>query len=185
MENCSQQQAVPAHRFLAAYVRFAESVSIAFGRLMGLFIIALVLLIVYEVTRRYFFHSPTIWGTELQTFIYGATCMLSIPYATYKNSHARVDILLRKCPPRVQFYLEILYIFIFFIPFMAVLVWFETEVAYHSWATGEQSAWSSWQPLLYPIKSAIPAGAALVLIQGFAELAKIIMQNQGGEHHEL
>jgi len=152
---------------------------------MAVFVVFLVLLIVYIVVLRYLFNSPTTWGMEFQTFIYGAMCVLSMPYATYKACHPRVTVFLDTCPPRVRFYLEILYIFIFYLPFLVVLLWFESIVAYESWAIQETSVLSAWGPLLWPIKATIPLGAALVLIQVFSELAKLIIQNQGGNHHEL
>ena len=184
MKNDPTQPQPPKHPLVDAYIRVADSLSIAFGRLMAVFVVLLVLLIVHEVVRRYFFSSPTIWGLELQLFAYGTICMLSIPYATYKKAHPRVPVLLDKCSPRVRYYLEILYILVFFMPFVGVLVWWDAQVAYRSWFIQERSVLTAWMPLLWPIKATIPLGAALVMVQGFAELMKII-KNGGGAAHEL
>jgi len=170
----STQPQPSKHPFLDAYIRFADGLSIASGRLMAVFVIVLILAILHEIVRRYFFGMPTIWGWEFQGAIFGAICMLSIPYATYKNLHPRVPIFLDKCSSRVRFYLEILYILIFLVPLMWVLFWFETQTVYGAWRIGEFSTEGGWEPLLWPILLPIPLGAALVLLQSFAELAKII-----------
>jgi len=166
------------HPFLAAYIRFADSLSIAVARLMAVFVVFLILLIVHEVALRYIFNAPTIWGLEVQSIIFGTLCMLAIPYATYKGCHPRVTVFLDTCPPRARLYLEIVYIIIFLFPFMVVLLWFESREVYAAWRIGETSTLGAWEPPLWPIKASIPLGAGLVLFQGFAELAKALFKVQ-------
>ena len=171
--------------FLQSLSNGIDGISVFIGKLMGILTMVLVALIIFEIVMRYFLNSPTIWGTELQTFMYGAMCMLCIPYASYKNSHARVDILLKRLPRKVQLGLEIFYTIIFVFPFMAVLVWFESQVAYHSFTIREYSTLGAWQPALYPVKALIPLGAAFVLLQGVADLCKIILAYRKEGSHEL
>ena len=171
--------------FLERLSHRIDNISILLGKLMGLLTIVLVALIMFEIVMRYFLNSPTIWGTELQTFMYGALCMLCIPYASYKNSHARVDILLKKLPRKAQLALEIFYTLIFVFPFMAVLLWCESQVAYHSYTIREYSTLGAWQPALYPVKALIPLGAAFVLLQGLSDLCKIILAYNKEGSHEL
>ena len=166
------------HNRLLALSNVFDKISIFVGYAMSFIVILLVMLIVFEVVLRYFFKSPTTWGTELQIFLYGTLCMLCISYATYKKSHARVDILLKKFSKKWQYILGILYIFLFSLPFMVILLIFESKVAYHSWLIQEHSTWSPWQPLLYPIKSMIPLGAALFIFQCISDLLKIIANNE-------
>lgn len=164
---------------LEVFSKFADSVSIWVGRLMALLTIVLVFLIVFEVVLRYCFNAPTVWGTELQTYMYGALCMFCIPYATYTQSHARVDIFLKRFSPKTQLWLEVLYIAIFFFPFMLVLAYFEAKVAYHSWEIREYSVLGAWQPPLYPVRAIIPIGAVLVLLQMLSELCKVLGKLRG------
>ncbi len=161
--------------FLGTLSRKLDNVSILLGKAMGILTMILVVLIMYEIIMRYFFKSPTVWGTELQTFMYGALCMLCIPYASYKKSHARVDVLLKKLPRKAQLILEIFYTLIFVFPFMLVLLIFESQVAYHSYVIHEYSTLGAWKPILYPVKALIPIGAAFVLLQGISDLCKIIL----------
>ena len=165
-----------AHSSLHTMLRVIDEISIMLGRVMALLCIVLVFLIGLEVVMRYFFRAPTAWGTELQIFMYGAICMLSIPYATYKQSHARVDIFLVKLPPKAQAIVEILYFFLFYLPFFIVLVYFGSKVAYHSWTIREYSTWSAWQPAIYPMRAVIPLAAAFVLLQGVSELTKLVLR---------
>ncbi len=42
--------------------------------------------------RRYFFNSPTIWGLELTTFIYGVHFVMGFGYTEKYDGHVSVDI---------------------------------------------------------------------------------------------
>jgi len=77
------------------------------AELSSLLMVLLVVMMCYEVVRRYFFNAPTIWGLEFTTFIFGAHFVLGYGYTEYFDGHVRVDIFSSKFPKRLQ---DLLYI---------------------------------------------------------------------------
>ena len=57
-------------RAIAAWVRLIDGLNRMIGRVVAVMILALTLLIVAEVVLRYGFTAPTVWGTELSTFLF-------------------------------------------------------------------------------------------------------------------
>jgi len=142
------------------------------GRIFMLLIFPLVGGLTYEVVVRYLFNAPTIWAYEFAYMVYGAHFMLGAAYCLCKGGHIRTDLLYDMFSVRWQGRVDaVLYLFFFFpgmIYFFAA-GWVE---AFHSLDIMEHSEQSPWQPLLFPFKSAVFVGAALLLIQGVSEFLK-------------
>jgi TRAP-type mannitol/chloroaromatic compound transport system permease small subunit len=64
--------------------------------------------------------------------------------------------------------------------FAGVLLWLGWEFAVRSYMLQERSI-STWNPLVWPVKFAIPFGAALLLLQGIAQFLADILTLIGGE----
>ena len=67
----------------------------------SLLMVVLVVLMCYEVIRRYFFNAPTIWGLELTTFIFGVHFVMGYGYTELFDGHVRVDIFSSKFPKKI------------------------------------------------------------------------------------
>ncbi len=57
---------------------------------------------------------------------------------------------------------------------MIVCLWAAYDYAYLAWMRGERGMDTAWMPIMGPIKTALPVGIALLLIQGVSELLKSI-----------
>jgi TRAP-type mannitol/chloroaromatic compound transport system permease small subunit len=156
-------------------LKIVDSMSKAQGYVMAIVLTVLVFLVVFEVIMRYIFNAPTIWGTEFQLFLYAGLFMLSQAYTLYRGSHARVDILVRNLPQRKQDAIAAICYILFFLPFAFVILRYGISFAYDSWVKHETSVWSGWQPILYPVKTIIPVGAFMLLLQGIAEMVRHIL----------
>src|SRR5687768_4781046 len=90
---------------MRALVRGIDSVSRFFGAIAAVLVIVLVVLMLYDVVLRYAFGNPTIWGNDLNTWLMGASFILSIAYAMSTDSHVRVDLLYdRRTRPRIRYF---------------------------------------------------------------------------------
>ena len=78
---------------MRALVRTIDGISRLFGAVAAALVIVLVTLMLYDVVLRYLFNAPTIWGNDLNTWLMGASFVLSIAYAMATDSHVRVDLL--------------------------------------------------------------------------------------------
>ena len=84
-------------------VRAVDGISRLFGAIAAALVIVLVVLMLYDVVLRYVFNAPTAWGNDLNTWLMGASFVLSIAYAMSTDSHVRVDLLYdRRTRPRIR-----------------------------------------------------------------------------------
>jgi len=149
-----------------------DALSKAQGFVMAICLIILVFLVVFEVTMRYVFNAPTMWGTELQLFIYSGILLLTTAYTLQRRMHAKVDLIVNFLSPRGQHIVAIVSYLLFFFPFVLIIFANSFDFARASWAIRETSVWSGWQPPLYHVKTIIPVAAFMLFLQGVAELIR-------------
>ena len=159
-------------RFLTGAVRaidrFAELSGVAFAWLM----VPLVAAVVYEVVARYAFDAPTLWSFDLTYMLYGAMFMLGAAYALRVGAHIRTDFFWERWSLRTRGVIDSVAYVVFFFPGIALFFWVGWDEAWYAYAIGETSEQTPWRPLLWPLKACVPLAAALLLLQGFSELAK-------------
>ena len=78
---------------MRGFVRAIDTVSRFFGAISAVLVITLVVLMLYDVVLRYVMNAPTTWGNDMNTWLMGASFVLSIAYAMSTDSHVRVDLL--------------------------------------------------------------------------------------------
>lgn len=176
------------HTGLVGVIRIIDAISNWSGRIVAWLILPLIAVMSYEITVRYLLH-PTLWAYDLSYMLYGAMFMLGTAYTLRRGAHIRTDFLYQEWPVKVQAAVDgACYVLLFF-PGIALFLWISSDFAWRSWLQNERSAGSAWMPVIYPLKAVIPAGAALLLLQGVAELLKCIYALRTGkwlgEHRSL
>jgi TRAP-type mannitol/chloroaromatic compound transport system permease small subunit len=136
---------------------------------------------VWEIMSRRFFDSPHAWAFDAQIQLYGTMFMMAGAYTLSKAGHIRGDVIYGFFPPRVQAGLDLtLYIF-FFLPGTVALAYAGYIYAGESWAIRERSGIMAEGPFIYPFKTFIPIAGWLLLLQGFAEIARCVICLRTGE----
>jgi TRAP-type mannitol/chloroaromatic compound transport system permease small subunit len=149
-----------------------DRLSTRVGHLFSWLIIALTVLMTWEIFSRRFFDNPHAWSFDAQIQLYGTLFMMSGAYTLSKSGHVRGDVLYGFFSPRVQASIDLtLYVF-FFLPGCTALALAGWVYAGESWAIREHSTVMADGPALYYFKSVIPVAGALILLQGFAEIAR-------------
>jgi TRAP-type mannitol/chloroaromatic compound transport system permease small subunit len=149
-----------------------DRISILTGKLVAWLIFPMFAVLVFEVLVRKFYH-PTIWANDVATMAYGVHFSLAAAYALSLQKHIRTDFLTQHLSLRTQLWLDIVQYVVFFLPGMAMFLWLSWEFAEESWYFREELI-TSWRPPAYWYKSVIPATAALLLLQGIAEVLKCV-----------
>ena len=72
------------------------------GPLCGLGILAMGLILFYEVVSRYFFNAPTIWASEVAVYIFMWTMFCGAAYTLQEGKHVHIDLLLEHLPLSVR-----------------------------------------------------------------------------------
>ncbi|HUE44980.1 MAG TPA: TRAP transporter small permease subunit [Aestuariivirgaceae bacterium] len=161
---------------MAPWMRRTILVVDGFSSFVGYIVCFLVLPLIaamsIEIFMRYFFLQPTVWAYDLSRMMYGAMFMLGAGYALMKGVHIRADFLYRLWPARVQAGVDLgLYLVLYF-PSLIVFLWYSLDFAQTAWMRGERGMDTAWMPYLAPVKTALAAGIALLLIQGISEVLK-------------
>ncbi len=159
-------------RWMARTITVIDTFSLWVGRVVCWLTMPMILAIVYEVIARYAFTAPTMWAYDVSRFLYGALFMLGAGYALSKGVHIRADFLYRNWSERTQGIVDASLYLVLYFPGLLVFLWSSSDFAYAAWVRGERGMDTAWMPHMGPIKTALPVGIALLLIQGVSELLK-------------
>lgn len=143
------------------------------GQLFAWLIVALTLMISWEVFSRYALNTPHDWALDAQIMLYGALFMMAGAYTLSKNGHVRGDVLYSFFEPRTQASLDLLLYFIFFLPGVVAMTYAGWVFANESLAIRE-STFSATPIPVYPFKFIIPLAGGMLLLQGIVEIVRCI-----------
>ena len=162
------------------FLLWVDRVSTWAGQLGAWMIVALTLLIAWEVFSRYTLGTPHAWTFDVMLMFYGILFMMAGAYTLAKNGHVRGDVLYGFFPPRVQAALDLLLYIVFFIPGVVALCYAGYVFAGESWAIKEHSSIMADGPAIYPFKTFIPIAGAFLLLQGVVEIIRCVMCLKSG-----
>ena len=160
---------------------FIDKVSTWIGQFFSWLILALTLMISWEVFSRYFLDNPHAWAFDVMSMMYGSLFMMAGAYTLSKNGHVRGDVLYGFFPPRLQAWFDLILYFLFFIPGVFALAYAGYGFAADSWAINEHSNVTADGPPVYPFKTILPIAGAFLLAQGLVEIVRCIVCIQQGE----
>ena len=110
---------------------------------------------------------------EGQWYLFSAVFLLGAGYTLYKDKHVRVDVMYSRLSKSGQRRINLIGTLIFAIPFCILGIWSSLEFVSNSWSIWEQSPDAGGLPR-YPVKTLIPLGFALLLVQCLVWLSSLI-----------
>jgi len=167
-----------------AIIRAIDHFIDSLGRLISLAMIALVLMMTYEVFARYLFNAPTIWVYESSFMVNGSAFMLGCSYTLLKGAHVRTDIFWESYSERRKGIIDLTSYLVLFFPSMITLMIIGYDAAEYSWTINERSQESMWRVTMWPFRASIPLAAILFMIQGVSETLKCIYQIRYGREFQ-
>lgn len=114
--------------------------------------------------------SSNAW-LELQWYLFAAVVMLGAPHTLCRNGHVRVDLIYGHASERTRAWIDVGGLLLFLFPAAGLLAWLSWPMFANAWATGEVSG-NAGGLIRWPVKLLLPAGFALLLLQGLSELVK-------------
>lgn len=157
-------------KVIEAYLRFTDWLNARFAWIVAFLIVPMLLIMIWEIVMRYFFNSPSQWAFEISLFFYGGYIALGGAYTLLAGAHVNVDIVWGRLSPRGRAILDVLTSGFAFL-FIGVLFWVSLELTINSWAIGETTM-SHWKPIYYPLRTTLPVGCLLFLMQLLAKLIR-------------
>ena len=152
----------------------ADHISTWVGKAFSWLIVALMLLVVVEVFKRYALNAPTAWVFDASNMLYGTLFMMGGAYTLAQDGHVRGDFLYGNFKPRTQASIDLVLYIVFFLPGIAALTWSGWTYFQDSVALNEQTFNADPLPV-YPFKFMIPLAGGLVLMQGISEIIRCIV----------
>ena len=152
-----------------------DKVSTWVGHAFSWLIVALTLLISWEVFSRYVLDAPHAWAFDAMIMLYGTLFMMAGAYTLSKNGHVRGDVLYGFFQPRTQATLDLILYLLFFVPGVIALTYAGYFYAADSWRINEQSNVTADGPPIYPFKTIIPLAGIFLMLQGVVEIIRCIV----------
>lgn len=108
---------------------------------------------------------------EVQWYLYAGIFLLGAGYTMLRQGHVKIDVILGHFSKRTQIKVEIFGILFFLMPFVYQVIRLVWPLVTQAYATGEMSE-NAGGLIRWPVYAIIPAGFALLGIQGLSELIK-------------
>jgi len=158
-----------------------DQISTFIGQFFSWLIVALTLLISWEVFSRYVLDHPHSWAFDVMIIMYGTLFMMAGAYTLAKAGHVRGDVLYGFFEPRTQATIDLILYIVFFIPGVFALTYAGYFYAAESFAIRESSTITAEGPPIYPFKAMLPLAGAFLLAQGIVEIIRCVICIKQGE----
>ncbi len=157
-----------------------DKISTFVGQAFSWLIVALTLVITWEVFSRYALDRPHAWAFDVMIMLYGTLFMMAGAYTLAKAGHVRGDVLYGFFMPRTQATIDLILFVLFFMPGVFALTYAGYYFAAESWAIHEHSNVTADGPPIYPFKTILPLAGAFLLLQGLVEIVRCLICIQQG-----
>jgi len=154
---------------------FIDGLSDWTGRAVAWLTLGMVLVTCAVVLLRYAFNLGWIALQESITYLHALVFMLGAAYTLRHDGHVRVDIFYRKLSPRGQAWIDLCGSLLLLLPVCVFILWVSWEYVAASWSLLEGSRDTGGLPLVFLLKSVIPAMALLLLLQGLAQALRCLL----------
>lgn len=135
-----------------------------------LILVAIIVSAANATVRKTLNMSSNAW-LELQWYLFGAAFLLAAAYTLKQNEHIRIDIIYGMFSRRIQHWIDLFGHVFFLMPFALLMVYYFVPYVRLSYRIGEVST-NAGGLILWPAKSLLLIGFALLALQGVSEIIK-------------
>lgn len=149
-----------------------DAATAAIGRLVAWCLLAMVIVQVAVVLMRYVLGLGSIWLGETIIYAHATLFMLAAAWTLQRGGHVRVDIFYANTSPRRKALIDLIGAVVLLLPFAIALTVLSLPYVARSWAILERSRETSGLPLVFVLKTLIPAFALLLALQGVSQVIR-------------
>src|ERR1041384_2851816 len=161
-------------RHFTALADRIDRLNTAVGRAASWCALVIVLLGFAVVLLRYALGAGSIWLQESILYAHAALFLLAAAWTLKEGAHVRVDVFYASAAPRTKAWIDLLGALFLLLPFALAIAWFSLPYVERSWAILERSRETSGLPLVFLLKTLIPAFALLLALQGVAQIIRAV-----------
>lgn len=151
---------------IRVFVRYVDLINRWVGRIAMQLVFVMAAVLIYSTLSRLVFGVPVNWALEMSQFLLSAYYLLGGAYSMQLNAHVRMDLFYSRWTPRQKAAMDAFTI-LFVIFYLGVLFfggWSSTDYA----IAYRQKNYTSWAPLLWPVKVFMTIGIFLMLLQAIS-----------------
>lgn len=115
---------------------------------------------------------------EVQWYLFAGSFLLAAGYTLLCQEHVKIDVISSKLSKRGQIWIDIIGFVFFLTPVCLAVLWYGIPFFLQGYRSGEMSN-NAGGLIRWPAYALIPAGFALLLLQGWSELIKRVAFLQG------
>ena len=160
---------------------FIDGLSEHTGRVIAWLTLGTVMLTFTVVVLRYGFDTGSIAMQETVSYLHAAVFMLGAAYTLKHDGHVRADIVYRRLSARGQAMVNLLGTLLLLLPVCVFILTSSWEYVAVSWNLREGSQEAGGLDAVFLLKTAIPAMAVLLMLQGIAIAIHNLLQLLGAE----
>ncbi len=164
---------------LRYYIRFIDRLSEKIGYLVSWLTTLLVIVVCYDVFTRYLLKKSSVAIQELEWHIFAVIFLIGAAYTLKHDRHVRVDVVYGRLNERQKAWVDLIGNIIFLIPFSLLVIWTSREFVLNSFLIKETSPNPGGLPARFILKSCIPIGFILILLQGISCIFKSLLTLSG------
>ena len=150
-------------------------------KLVSWFTLAMVVVTFLIVVLRYGFNIGWIAMQESVMYLHAMVFMLGAANTLRVNEHVRVDIFYRQMTPKAKAKVDIAGAVLFLLPVNLFVFFVCLDYVTDSWALLESSPEAGGLPMVFILKSLLLVFAAIMTLQGIAEILHNLLTNKGEE----
>jgi len=154
----------------------ADSISRFFGWVAMGTLLAMALLVFYDITSRKFFGGGSIGVEEMEWHLYAVTFLFGIGYTMAMDKHVRVDILYSRYPLPVKWGVDLVALLFFVIPLSILVITQALPFVADSYLQHERSGDPGGLCCRWIIKSMMVVGFTILYLQAAGEIRKRVLK---------
>ena len=148
------------------------------GHAVAWAVVVMTLIVIYDVSMRFLFQMGSVMLQELEWHLFGLVFLLGAAYTLQQEGHVRVEVIYQKLSDRQQAIINIIGNVLFLAPLCIVVILSSWPFIANSFAYAETSPDPGGLPYRWLIKSAIPTGFFLLLLQALADTLRLLLRLQ-------
>ncbi|MCX4186628.1 TRAP transporter small permease subunit [Methylophaga sp. OBS4] len=146
------------------------------GRCTAWLVLAMVLLVCYDVMMRYLFQQGSVALQELEWHLFALVFLFGAAYTLKHDEHVRVDIVYRSrfVSDSMRAWISIIGTVLFLLPFSLLIMVTSWPFVENAFFYNEGSPDPGGLPYRFILKSAILISFGMIILQGVAEILRNI-----------
>lgn len=158
--------------------RWIDAFTERVGRTVSWLVLITVVISAGNAIVRKLFNNSSNALLEIQWYLFAAIFLLGAGYTMLRQEHVRIDVILGRFSKRTQIKVDIFGIVCFLFPLVITVIAMVTPLVIKAFETHEMSS-NAGGLVRWPVFALVPAGFALLGLQGLSELIKRVAFLQG------